>query len=354
MTTIYLTHSIYHLLLSLSIINTNRDAKSILVLASKNTTQTSANLKKILSDNSAPKNIDIFNVSTEIDQKMKLSVDSLKRISELKTFNIDELIIFNEDDLLAIHLGQCFNKKNVLVSLAQDGMKAYAKINKMALRYRSLRSVDYYKYCKANNFSYSPIYISMKYGKSPYVKKLYLTHLEAFGNKFKKEIEIIKLNSNILKLYSHITKHVELDISKPTIFFASSILTLNPSLDIENKVLKHLSTVYLDYQLIIKLHPRTSQEVQDFYINTFNNWIILYDTIPAEVYINELENCILISGYSGVALFNKQEETIFDKYWLYPLYLNSIKSLGYTTLTKPEESIKIIENWEEFYDVFSN
>lgn len=334
-------------------INTNRDVKSFLVLASANPQKTAGLLEKLLSNIDGPlKNIEIIIIPTRIDRKYRLELNSIKEIIKLKKLNIDELIIFNEDDLLAVHLGQFFHNNNILVSLAQDGMKTYAKINKLALRYRFMRTMNYYSYCKANNFRYFPLFVSMEYGKSSYTNKLYVSHLNAFDNRFKKEIEQVELDVNILKLYGHLNDRIFLNKNKQTIFFVSSLLKYDQaSLDIETKILKQLNSLALDCQLVIKMHPRASVEVTSYYTQNFNNWVIINDSLPAEIYINEINSCTLLSAFSGVALFNKVG---LKKYWLYPLYENSIKSLRYTKLEKPDDSIILVEKWEDLYNIFPN
>lgn len=353
MTTLYLTHSIYHLLFSLSMINTKRDTKSLLVLATADPAKTASLLEKLLlnSDGSLDK-VEVITISTKVDKNLQLQTDSINEISKLKKNKIDEFIFFNEDDMLAIHLGQFFHSKNTLVSLAQDGMKAYVTIDKPAWRYRLLASVDYYKYCKANNFSYSPILMSLKYGKSSYSDKLYVSHLKEFRNHFKKEIEQIDLDGDILKLYASLGEKIVLDRNKKTVFFVSSQLKYSQaSIDIETKILKHINSFNEDCQLVIKLHPRASKEVVSLYKKNFENWLLINDKLPAEIYINELANCSLYSAYSGVALFNKDDGSILNKYWLYPLYGNSLKSLGYTTLQKPDNLIHLVQTWDAFYSI---
>lgn len=352
MTTIYLAHSIYHILYSLSMINSRRDSMSYLVLFSNNK-EASIIVEKLLKVKSEEKIIELIIIPSETKHKSILQKEALTKIKEIKKLDINELVTFNEDNLLAIHLGQYFHKHNIKVSLAQDGMKAYATITKMALKYRLLRSLEYFTFCRSNKFEYYPILISMRYGKSYYVNKLYVSHEDTFENYFSKDIERIDLDENILKTYALLESDTLLEYKKPTVLFISSLLKFDQAaINIEIKILNHLANAFPRHQLAIKTHPRVDEGILTYHKKNGKNWIIINNAIPAEVYLHQLEQCKLMSAFSGVALFNQSQDKGLQKFWLYPLYEDKIKSLQYTKLKIPDNSIHLVKDWEEFYKLF--
>lgn len=351
MTTLFLAHSIYHILYSLSMISTRRYSLSYLVFSSNNK-DASLLLRKLMERNNE-KDIKVIFIPPATHHKSSLTEEALLELSKIKRLDIDELITFNEHNLLAVHLGQFFHKKNVKVALAQDGMKAYATISKWALKDCFLTTLNYYLFCKLNNVSYSPIFINMKYGKSYYIDKLYVSHKSSFVNPYNKEIEQVDLDTKVLKSYALLTEEVKLEHHTPTIFFVSSLIKYDSeTINIETKILNHLSHSYPHHQLLLKVHPRADAKVITNYTLQLNKWKVINNAIPAEVYINELHQCTLLSAFSGVALFNKKPENSVSKYWVYPLYEDKIKSLQYTKLRIPDRSIHLIKDWKEFSDLF--
>ena len=350
---IFLTHSIYHVLYSLSIIKEKKEAISYLIIAGKENKQTENLLSSFAKSNELGfQNLKVIYIPIPTPGPLQLSLEAIDNIKILKNIDFDELIIFNEDNLLAIHFAQYFHRKSILVSLAQDGMKAYAKITKKALRYRSLRTLDYYKFCRKNKFNFEPIFVNIAYGELKYIKKLYLSHPKSYENKYNKILKQVDLREDVIKLYEIILDSVNWDFKRKTIFFTSSLLKYNQKqIDVENKILNELSKKFIDYQYIIKLHPRASEKVRTYFNKEFKDWYLIKNQIPAEVYVYFLNECILFSAYSSIALFNKTNYECFEKFWLYPLYGTSLNSLAYTRLSIPDDSIQLVKNWEEFNNI---
>lgn len=353
MNTIYLTHSIFHVIYSLSIIKNKADnGIKYLVLAGKNNSNTIDIVKKIMSTQEKwMENIKVINIPKLVDKSEVLPQETINVIGFIKSLEIEELVTFNEDNLLAIHLGHYFSRKNTKVSLAQDGTKTYVTYKALTPRYSLLRSLEYYRYCKKNNFEYNFHYIQMQYGKSKYLSKLYVTNRNAFENKYNKECEEIKLGVDVVNLYAITLDKVELDVNIKTIFFVSSLLKWNQAqVDVEYRILKKLQDKYSGYQLVIKTHPRASQQVLNFYKENLQ-WIVISDSIPAEAYIVELKNSVMLSAYSSAAIFEGNKESFYNRYWLYPIYGMSLPVFRHFRLKNPDRSIKIVERMEDFLNI---
>lgn len=353
MNTLYLTHSIFHIIYSLSIIKNKTDkTTNYLVLAGKNNSNSKYIVDKLMATQEKwMESVVVIDIPGLNDKNESYPKETLDVISYLKSLEIGELVTFNEDNLLAIHLGQYFSKKNTIISLGQDGTKTYATNQRIAPRYSILRSWEYYKYCKKNNFQYYLHYIQLQYGKTRHILKLYVTNIDTFDNVFKKECDEVKLDIDVVRLYAKILDKVELDINTKTLFFVSSILKLNKTqLEVEYNILKKLQDKYSGYQLVIKTHPRASEQVLNFYKENLQ-WIVISDSIPAEAYIVELKNSVMLSAYSSAAIFEGNKESFYNRYWLYPIYGASLPVFKHFRLKNPDKSIKIVEKMEDFINI---
>ncbi|MFV0226379.1 alpha-2,8-polysialyltransferase family protein [Empedobacter falsenii] len=349
MNTLYITNSIFHIIYSFSLIKSkNNKGNNYLALAGSNNKINKEIILKLFSANSELKDvITLIDIPNLKDIAHTYSNDTLNVIKDIKQLNIQELVIFNDDNLLSIYLGQYFSNKNIIVSLAQDGTKTYFKHKSIAPRYCLLRTIEYYKYCKMNDFNYHFHYISMVYGKANYISRLYITNKSAFDNIFDKECIEVKLNNDIVKLYSNTLTSIELDENKPTIFFVSSLLKWNEEqVRKEFSILEILQNNYKDYQLAVKLHPRVSKEIINYYQEKLK-WILITDLIPAEAYIINLKKCYMISAYSSAAIFDGDKQSDYKRFWIYPLYGKTLTALDRLIVKNPSDDIKILSDKEE-------
>lgn len=353
MNTLYITNSIFHIIYSFSLIKSkNNKGHNYLALAASNNKINKEIILKLFSANSELKDvITLIDIPNLKDIAHTYSNDTLNVIKDIKQLNIQELVIFNDDNLLSIYLGQYFSNKNIIVSLAQDGTKTYFKHKSKAPRYCLLRTIEYYKYCKMNHFNYQFHYISMSYGNANYISRLYITNRLAFDNIFRKECIEVKLNVDIVRLYANNLIKIDLDKNEPTIFFVSSLLKWSEEqVKKEYSILEILQKNYPEYQLVIKLHPRVSKEIVNYYKAKLK-WKIITDLIPAEAYIIDLKKCKMFSAYSSTAIFEGDKKSDYKRFWIYPLYGKTLKTLDRLIVKNPSDEIKILTSKEELGNI---
>lgn len=342
MNSVYLTHSIFHIIYSLSIINSKpRKGISYLILAGRDNTRSMEIVQDLLmkGDSALMEGVRVIEISGLIDRGATMSAETIAVIDSVKKLEAEELVTFNEDNFLAVHLGQYFSARNTRVALAQDGTKTYATFKRSTPRYSLMRSYDYYRYCRKNGFGYCFNFVEMKYGKSAYISTLYITNQEAFENKYKKECREVKLDAAVVKMYAATLDTAEIDENAQTIFFVSSLLKWDQALvDLEFKILKMLQLQNPHCQFIFKTHPRAGKEVLDFFKANLELTVIS-DFVPAEVYTAKLKNAVMLSAYSSAAIFGGMEGNVYKRYWLYPIYGTLLTPLQRFNLTKPDASI---------------
>ncbi|ERM81530.1 hypothetical protein P872_09245 [Rhodonellum psychrophilum GCM71 = DSM 17998] len=344
--TLFLVHSLYHIFYALSIAERNNLTNVVIICATSNGDK----FIKIFDSIRIKYPYKIMNIKHN-DTASKLSDVDLETLDLFKKQTINELIIFNQDNMMAVYLGKFFHRKNCKVSLAQDGLKAYAPIKRNALKYKFERSIMYYNFIKSNGFEYSRFFVNLKYASYSFIDNLYLSHPHACLESNKSKIEV-NLSSIILDKFSDLLFNNKIDFNKETIFFASSLLKFNVmQIEIEIKILTKLANQFNCYQKILKVHPRVSNKVYNE-LQKIEGWIIIKDNFPGELLINSLKSTALVfSGYSSIALFKPRKELGTIYYWLYPLYGTSIKALSWLQINKPSEDIILINSFNQLVEL---
>lgn len=344
--TVFLVHSTYHIFYAISIAKKSSLKKAIILCSSSDVLKFH-NIFKIIERNFP---YEIKSISHN-DLDSKLSTHDLMTLQFIKSLSIDELIIFNQDNLLAIHLAKFFYRRSKVISLAQDGLKAYAPIKKLALKYIIQRSIIYFRFTRLNGLEYSFFFVNLKYANFSFINRIYLSHPRACLESNKPKIEV-NLDNDVLYLFSDLIKGLSFDFHANTLLFTSSILKYNyKEIGVELLILKELEKVYPSYQKIIKLHPRAKEDVHAS-LKERSEWKIIKDNFPAELLINSLKaNIALFSGYSSVALYQPIKSDLFKSYWLYPLYKSSKKPLQWLQINKPSEDIILINTIDQLRDL---
>lgn len=351
--TVYLVHSIYHILYATSLAVQKAKKvtglKQLCIIASSSYTLNDDLVQQLITGFS-----DIIEYS-EIPGMAgaeDLSRTGLQVVESFKRAHINELVIFNQDNLLAVHLAQHFASRSAIVALAQDGVKAYSVIDKAALRYRILRSLDYYRYCRKYGFNYHFLFISMKYGRFNALSLYYLTHSEANQRKGI-SVRRVGLKLGVLD-YLASSVQADFDYIKPTVFFSSSLMGKRQlELDFERKLLEDIANVMPGWQLVLKLHPRAKHAVREAY-ESISGWQVLQDQIPAELYLCRMKFCVSLSSYSGTALYSAHGTSSHLRIWLFPLYNNVLPALKYLRINCPDPEIRIVKDHPTLVAVLSD
>src|SRR5690606_18332603 len=83
--------------------------------------------------------------------------------------------------------------------------------------------------------------------------------------------------------------------------------------------LKGVLANFPNKSILLKLHPLTSQKVKAMY-QAIDRLQIIESTVPAEVMLISLKNCIVFTGFSSVLI---TENKACNYYFNYPIYKDS-------------------------------
>lgn len=277
-----------------------------------------------------------------LDEKTKLT------INYLLSKRPDCFLFFQEQDILMVILSNYFFKANCEVLLIQDGLKPYAH-----LKYHSLGLMLHNHkqnlWLKRNGFEvqdwFSPIW-SKKYGFVKSISKLLLTYPEAYNNWNYREIEKIEmlplefLNKVLRKLFRYEDLYMP-DFNGVFFYINQPMKEEN---DVEVKFIRELSMQHPSRVIYIKLHPLTpSSAIEKF--KEIDNVRIISVPIPAELFIMNLTNSIIISVSSTALLLNNSQNKFF---YLYKIFEKDIRRLSRWEIRKsPAKHIKVIHSINE-------
>lgn len=339
---VFLIHTNYHFLISMSIISeyySDTEKYEVVII------RTYKNILPIEIDtNYIQFEYMIINIATGTDNR--LLAETKKVICDLANSIVTNFFIFNEDEFIGVYLSIVLGRKGTKVCLAPDGLKAYAIITKSALKYRFFRTIDFYKFLLVNKLSYNFVYFfNIFYGKGKYTHELWLTSPDHSILKSKplKKINIFASKSQLewfKKIYNF---SFDNKLKDNALFYISSIVHDNKLvLETEIKIINELQIKFPTSKIYLKTHPRTPKPILEE-LKKIDDIEIIQDFFPAEFYISELRNSIVLSSFSTASLYNNEDVVNF---WLYPFYQKHIKTFKYTKIVNPTSHIKIINSLE--------
>lgn len=286
-------------------------------------------------------NININIVTAAYEPNSYFSLHNKRMLGNIINLNPNYLFIFNEFHYWKQYLVSKLHKKGCKIILAPDGAHVYSD-KKFTLK-SNLKYMIKSFLINFTNLTIPPFIINR--GKYDYA---YLKHIDEvwvdnailFKNRNNhKVIETLSFGesdsiTNIKKVY----KAENLNIVDNCIFFidqpADDISLTNEIIDVINYVAnKTKRPVY------VKMHPNSKAHVANLYKQ--NGFIILPNNLPAELYIQNLRDSIILSLFS-TALFLNNKTCRF--YWLYPifnLYRSTLK------LENPTKHIIVVSNQSE-------
>lgn len=297
------------------------------------------------------RSLDFSHLEIEIEElpiyltiKDNLDEYHLKLLKNIENNVPDIILFFQENSLLSAIIVSKFSNK-IEFWLFQDGMKPYGKINSLSIIKDKLLTFLWLIKHKFYPFVFN-IFNPYSYGNLLGVKKLGLTHTEEYVNWSNCILEEIKfdrsreLNEIIKKVFNIKSEFL---YEKQILYFNQPLNNFENINEFEliNKIrlLNKLDKIYF------KLHPFSSKEFIELCSQT--SWIVVLDSsIPAEVFLLNSRNCIILSIYSTVLLFN----TPFNSYFsLHKLLLDNNKFYNrkFDFSNIPSSSICIVENFEQ-------
>ena len=226
-----------------------------------------------------------------------------KYIDEIVSSKPERFFIFQEDNIEIHYLTYMLSKKGIKIALAQDGNKPYCVIKKDKL-FLSIVRDNYYNYLfmfKRRKYIYNyGFYNKYKYGTLKQLDEIWLTHPEAFIKTSKKPIvknpDFSKASIDYLvKLFGF-----DSNIDLQNIFFYIAKPLKEDYWNTEYEILKSILASKINVRIIYKTHPNQSPKMLEYY-NNFNNVELLYDKTPAELYIFNISNSVVM-GINSAAM----------------------------------------------------
>jgi hypothetical protein len=254
--------------------------------------------------------------------------------------NPDTLFIFTEFHYWKQYLVSKLHKRGCKIILAPDGANVYS--DRIFTLKSNLKYMLRFFLINITNLTFPPLFINR--GKYDYA---YLKHLDEvwvdnatiFKNRNNHRVrETLSFGetdsiTNIKRLY----KSNDLDIIENCILFIDQPVN---DTSLTNEIIDTINYVANKTKrpVFVKMHPNSKTYVVDVYKQ--NGFIILPNNLPAELYIQNLRESIVLSLFS-TALFLNNKTCRF--YWMYPIF-----NLYRTTfkLENPTDHILLTSNKE--------
>lgn len=245
--------------------------------------------------------------------------------------NPDHFFIFQGNSPVNVFLGTTLSKNGIEVSLGPDGLASYNIYNKKKHRLLSLlkNTVLANIFLLKNKLFNGRVLVFdyYKYGSHKFIDNIWVTHPEQYIHQSTNKVDLIRLPDFNDKCIEFIKKCFDFDESFPT---ADVIYYFNqpfpPELvEQELDFLKAVLDNFPDRRLLVKLHPLTSEKMKSLY-GAIKRLEIIESSVPAEVMVISLKNCILFTGWSSVLML---ENNSCNYYFNFPIYnITNIKSLN--------------------------
>lgn len=289
-------------------------------------------------------NFDSFNIKVvyvSYEQESYFSLHNKRMLGNIINLDPSIMFIFTEFHYWKQYLVSKLHKKGCKIILAPDGAHAYSDKTftpRSNIKYM-LRSF----FINLTNLTIPPFFIKRgkyNYAYLKHIDEVWVDNAAIFKNRnnhqVKETLSFGEIDSltNIKRIYNaddlKTIENCVLFIDQPI----DEISQLNEIIDVI-KTVAHRTK----YPVYIKMHPNSNSNVVDIYKQ--NGFIVLPNNLPAELYIQNLENSIILSLFS-TALFLDNKTCRF--YWIYPMFDFYKKTLN---IKNPTDHIVLASNREE-------
>jgi len=285
----------------------------------------------------------------EVNIHRQLTTSAKEAIEKLLKNKPDIFVFFQEQDPLMVILSCYYARSGSSVLLCQDGLKPYVnlKFHSMGLLKENHQQN---MWLKTNDFHVSswlsPIF-SKKYAFLHGITKVLLTCPEAYENWNNKQLE--KINFLPLDILNPILKRLFkwedslLPDRDGIIFYMNQ--PMHDDGVAEAEILKKMQELHPKVPIYLKLHPLTDDIKLQQYQN-LGNLHIIKSEIPAELFIMNLKNSIIVSINSTSMLLNNPENKFY--YLNKNLLKNRIKRLKRLQLKRiPADHITLADSLKD-------
>lgn len=339
-------HTEYHLIHAINqiyVLYNNEDYENYIVFRNDSKSRLDGNINA----EGLPCNVMHFEgdltFDSSITPKLKSEIDKLMEIKP------DIFVFFQEQSLLMIVLSQLFKDKGSEIHLYQDGQKPYVH-----LKYVSLGMISFaWKtnvWLKKNGYKQlgiSYLLNSKEYGHLQTTDKLFLTFEKEYLNwnsKITQQIiyySLPLLKGILEKVFYWDDKFLP---EKEGIIFFLNQQTRDDGLA-ELELLENISKIYSDKKIYVKLHPHTPEEIINERYKKIANVKAFKSKIPAELFILQLKNSIILS-ISSTSMFLNNPECKY--YYVRKLLVGKIPRLKrYKQIGEPAKHINYVKSVDE-------
>jgi hypothetical protein len=291
-------------------------------------------------------------VQVNTNYKGSFSSEHLELLKEACNPEYEKLYFFQEQDPVLLTIIKTVKRvnKSCEVCLFQDGLKPYNRMR--GYSFEMLKwDVQIWKWQWNNGIKeFKPFKLlnSKKYAYTDEIDSVFLTFPESYINWNNKKIEKIEFcehsvfKTHLEKLFAW--KNDLLVHNKNIILYMTQPAHQDPQVEFDFlKMIKEK----MKSPLILKLHPLTTQESIDKYRGIDDNVYCIDSLIPAEVFIMNLTDSVIISLNSTSMFYNSP----FNKYYYVSnIFMDKIGRLRRYDFNKsPSTHIKMVERIDDIF-----
>lgn len=303
----FYVHTEYHLLLSLHAISTKYcDTERFEIHLFINRNPNGVRLNQELDFSGLPYKIHFLSFPKHLTRKLTDSERAV--LDDIMKLQLTEFNFFQEQDTVAVILINSLKKNGTIINLYQDGLKPYIAHTMKFSPGLVLGNIIQNKWIRKNGY---PVpdrwsFVNCKlYGFLKGIDSLYLTFPDAYINW--KRLPLTQISPEFSSDFTNLLKKVYmwddslLQEREGVIFFLNQPMHDDGSFDVN--FLTRLKNLHPNSQIYIKNHPNTPPSKVDLY-RQFDNVTIIDSKIPAELFISQLRDSIVISLCSTSMFIN--------------------------------------------------
>lgn len=340
----FLVHTEYHILIAMNQISAKYSGGDFRCKMLIKQSKRSSKLSETLDLSSFPIAYEFWE-SPSYQQKMDKF--QAARIENLVKENFDEFIFFQEQDPLAVILTNKFSSMGCKIHLYQDGLKPYVSI-RLHSPSLMLNHLKQWWWIKKNGYKGEPFFSFLfckNYAFLSKINKVFLTFPQRYKNWNGKTLEKINLEMS-LNLELILKKLFRWDESYLTdrndvIFYMNQ--PMHDDGLFERDLINIIVKSFEDKKFYIKLHPLTNKDKLKIY-RSIPNIFIIESSIPAELFISQLKNSMVVSVCSTSMFINNTSCKFF---WLNLVAERYIKRLQRYRVINPTDHIITVKTMNE-------
>ncbi len=344
---LFLVHTEYHVMLALSLIADKYSSVSNYQIDIVQTKSKHDNRFQFNFNTNIAANI-YYQVLNYEERDFNYNSTLVQMLQQIFSQTYTVFILFNHHAYLPVYMAKKLHKKGTEIHLAPDGMKVYNTNRRITPRWSLMAALQFQKFSRANQFEFQWHVPKLGYANLKEIKKLYIDFPEAYDNYTYKEVEEFKvLQSPLAKkwvsTYFNFSITDDLERTNKTIFYVNQPTRDMKLYDFEIEVLEYLSEKYTDFVLVVKLHPATEQAQIDK-MKKISGLQFISKSYPAELYIAQLVDSMVVSFWSTACLINNKHSRI---YWLTNIINERKIMLDFVTIQNPSNHIIEVKDLNE-------